>query len=383
MSRGEASGTHRLDHEHPERSARPALDLHRQARARPPSAEVRLLEAALGVPVLDHHRRSAQQRVSRLRARAGRVAQLSGLGVGPPDSAPEDERALLGKPFPHRRDLGSQHLSGAVDGFAHQVGGGRTLERVLAEQRDRRLLGSAPLELRLDPHAGRDVGEHPVPAAARRPRSGRARHRREPTPRVRRDGSSGTRAAHRRGSCSRSRTRARSPTRGSSVQVLGPQLRRRAPFGRGVAEDLLDVRADVVPAPDLAGVGDVDDGGHAFEQLRVFRSRDATGPRVDRGRWASCRCRCRRPCSLLIGIPGASNSVAGRVLSAGLPGGGVTASSRATALNDLRRATSPERVHAGRDRSPTSIFNWYEAAHAPFGCCMAPNASGNLHAHSW
>src|ERR1700750_177554 len=43
----------------------------------------------------------------------------------------------------------------------------------------------------------------------------------------------------------------------------------------------------------------------------------------------------------------------------------LTASSRATALNDLRRATSPERVHAGRDRSPTSILNWYEAAHAP------------------
>ena len=161
---GEASRAHRLDHEHSERPARPALDLHREPGAGPPASEVRLLEAALGVPVLDHHRRPAQQRVSRLRSLAGGVPERSDLGVGPADPAAEKQAVLVGAELPHRRDLGTEHASGAVHRLVHQVDRARSLQGVLAEQRHRRLLRRAPLELVLDRLAIGDVVEHAVPA---------------------------------------------------------------------------------------------------------------------------------------------------------------------------------------------------------------------------
>ena len=52
------------------------------------------------------------------------------------------------------------------------------------------------------------------------------------------------------------------------VQPLSHRLRVGAPFVGRVAEDRLDLRADVVPATVVAGVRDVDDRGQLVEQLR-------------------------------------------------------------------------------------------------------------------
>ena len=53
------------------------------------------------------------------------------------------------------------------------------------------------------------------------------------------------------------------------VQQLRPQLRVLPPILGAVAEDLLDLRADVAPAPVLAELGGVDDRGKALDQAAV------------------------------------------------------------------------------------------------------------------
>ena len=248
---GEFPRAHRLDHQDPERPARPALDLDREPGARPPASEVRLLEAALGVPVLNHHRRPAQQRVSRLRSLAGRVPQRSDLGLGPPDPAAENQAVLVGEELPHRRDLGAEHASGPVHRLVHQIDRARSLQRVLAEQRHRRLLRRAPLELVLDPLAVGDVVEHAVPAdlavlglrehcvVADPDRMSVAMNH----PVLERDvvGLDASEPVLAR----------QDPVAVLRVQPLGPQPGVGTPFGGGVAEDLLDLRAHVVPASPL------------------------------------------------------------------------------------------------------------------------------------
>src|SRR5450432_446651 len=50
------------------------------------------------------------------------------------------------------------------------------------------------------------------------------------------------------------------------VQLLGPPPWLSAPFLRGEPEDRLDLRADVVPDPVRASVGDVENRGYLGEQ---------------------------------------------------------------------------------------------------------------------
>ena len=62
---------HRLDHEHSERPLRrPSIFTVMRPDAVRRPRKLRLLEALLAVPVRDHHRRPAQQRVAGLRSLA-------------------------------------------------------------------------------------------------------------------------------------------------------------------------------------------------------------------------------------------------------------------------------------------------------------------------
>ena len=155
---------------------------------------------------------------------------------------------------------------------------------MLAELGDRGLLRGAPLELDLDRLAVGDVVQHAVPAelavlAAREhgivadpDRSSVAVEHPVLERRIVVLGAVEAVLAR------------QDPVAVLGVQALGPQLGVRAPLSGGVAEDLLDLGADVMPASLLAGVRDVDDRRHALEQLRVVRSGDSARLRSDQGR---------------------------------------------------------------------------------------------------
>jgi len=283
VARGKSSGPHRLDYEDAERPARPSLDLDRQSGPGSPPPELRLLKTGLGVPVLDHHRGAALQRVPRLRPHAGGIPELPELGVGPSDSAPQHQAALVGQVLPHRGNLGAQHVGGAGRGLLHQIGRAGALERVLAKQRHCCLLSRASLEFGLDLLAVADVMQHPVPAELTVLTAGEHGVVANPD---------GMPVAMEHPVFERFVLgldavvlvlARQDPVAVLGVQALGPQTRIGAPLRGGVAQDRLDLGAHVVPAPISAGVGDVDDRRNALEQLRVLRSGNASSLRTRRG----------------------------------------------------------------------------------------------------
>ena len=152
-----------VEPQHAER-APPPLDHDGQAAAGAVLGQYRgAAEAALGAPVGHDRRRPGQQRVPGLGAVPG-GNQHVGSESRQPVGDPEGEGVALGEVLDHGANLEVQQLDARAHRLLHEVGGARSLQRVLAEPGDRRLLGGAALELGLGLLLLGDVGHDPVPA---------------------------------------------------------------------------------------------------------------------------------------------------------------------------------------------------------------------------
>ena len=255
----------RVHREHSERAATP-LDDHRHAAADAVLEQLRRrLEALLLLPVGDDQRLPRTERVAGQRLLAtGHDLIVERLGSAVHRA--EHEHIALGDQLHHGAEVDIQQLDRGHDGLLHQIGQAGAFERVLAEPRDRRLLRRAALELGLGLLLLGDVRHHPVPAldagliedqqrvvahpddvpvAVQQPVLGRPDRRfTDDDPALLLDYVGAI----------------------VGVQAVGPQLGIVAPLLGRVAEDRLDLGADVAPGAVLAGIGGVEDRGYTVQQ---------------------------------------------------------------------------------------------------------------------
>ncbi len=276
---GEVVGLGRVHVEDPE-GILVAVDDHREAGADPEHPQRRRhREAALGLPVVDDHMKSGLDRGSGVGVSGRRGPALPVLAHRFEAGAQAQGPPALGQ-LPDTGVLDALDLGHQAGGRVHQ---GRRLgarERLLPQPRDRRLLGGAALEALLGDLALGDVVEHPVP-------DGDAlgvqfEHRLVEDP-------DHVPVASQHAVVERRRVAGPDDLLGLLLQrplgVLGmdpagPQPRVGEPLLGGVAEDLLDLGADVAPAPVLAELSGVDDRRQPLDQDAVVLLGPLAHPRL-------------------------------------------------------------------------------------------------------
>jgi hypothetical protein len=243
--------------------------------------EQRLVEALLRVPVGDHDRTVAEDRVAGVRAA---IERRAGRLVDPPtDAGSEHQAFLLGEKFHHAGRLDTEDLGGEVHRLLHQVGGAPPLECVLAEPGHRGLLCCPLLELLLGQLLFGDVGEHAVPTGMPGvigDQHGVIADPHDATLAIDHPVLAG---ASLENAVGRLGLGVDHPVAVLGVQPVQPQAGALHPFPRREAEEILNSRADVMPAPLGAAVGHVDDSWYTRQQVdivgsnRLGRQRASTG----------------------------------------------------------------------------------------------------------
>jgi hypothetical protein len=179
----------------------------------------------------------------------------------------EGDRVLGGQELHHGADLQAQQLDAGAHRLLHEVREARALQRVLAQPGDRRLLRRAQLQLGLGVLLVGDVGHHAVPALEAVGPLAHDRVVADPH---------GVAVAVQQPVLDGGGERG--PAVGEllllgedalgvvGVQPARPHPRVRAPCVRGEAQDLLDLRAHVVPAAIAAGISGVEDRGDPLQE---------------------------------------------------------------------------------------------------------------------
>ena len=174
---------------------------------------------------------------------------------------------LGGHELDHGADLEAEQLDAGAHRLLHEVGQARALQRMLAQPGDRRLLGGAQRQFGLGVLLLGDVGHDAVPAQdAVGPL---------PQERVVADPDGVTvavqepvldRAVQGRGPDGEILLLVEHALSVLGVQPLRPHPRVRTPLRRGEAQNLLDLRAHVMPAAVAAGIGGVEDRGDPLQE---------------------------------------------------------------------------------------------------------------------
>ncbi len=267
--RGEAVGLRRVDVEHAEGMVL-AVDHHREAAADAEHTQRRRhREAVLGGPVVDDHVQAGVESGAGMGV-AGRRDAPAGAGHLLFEPRPQVEPAAIAAKLPDAGALDAVDLRHQRDRRPHQGVGIPVLEGSLAEPGHNRLLRNRALQLLLGDLALGDVVENPMPD--RDPGLVGFEHRLVEDP-------DDVAVAGDHPVVDRRRIAIADRLLGLlgegalavvRVQKLRPQIRVRFPVLGAVAEDVLDLRADVAPAPVLTQLRGVDDRRQALDEAAVI-----------------------------------------------------------------------------------------------------------------
>ncbi len=261
----EAARLARVDVEHAEGPVL-AVDHHRQRGGGAEGADGgRHREAIVARPVGDDHRDAGVERRARVRfAPGGDAAAFAAAAVLQPGA--EVEPTAVAPDLPYTRGLDPVEFADQGHRVVHQRLGVAVFQRPPAEPGDHRLLVERPLQVDLDRLALGDVVEDAVPD--RDAGAVGLEHRLVEHP----DQPAALRihaVLDRRGFAVAERVAAFHRQRVEAVvgmDLAGPEARVAEELLRGEAEDLLDLGADVAPAPGLTELGGVDDDRQPVDQ---------------------------------------------------------------------------------------------------------------------